>query len=96
MTRTVRLMKSQQPNGTLAATWIMGAGLIGMLGNVTSLGGVAIVIGLGLVPPMLLMLRWNRPVHAPQVNPGDRGDRVSQSPSLRVRSAAQRRPDDAA
>ena len=62
MTHTVALMQSQQPNGALAAAWIMGAGLIGLLGNVTSLGGTAIVIGLGLVPPMLLLVRWDHPL----------------------------------
>ena len=67
MTRTVPLMQCQQPNGALAATWILGAGLIGLLGNVTSIGGAAMVLGLGLVPPMLLTLRWSRPVHAVRV-----------------------------
>ena len=67
MTRTVPLMESQQPNGALAATWIMGAGLVGLLGNVTSVGGAAIVLGLGLVPPMLLILRRNRPAHAVRI-----------------------------
>ena len=74
MRRTVPLMQCQRPNGALAATWILGAGLIGLLGNVTSIGGVATVLGLGLVPPMLLMLHWSRPVqpatvHVHQANP---------------------------
>ncbi len=55
-------MQFQQLHGSLAATWILGAGLIGLLGNVTSIGGAATVLGLGLVPPMLLMLRWNHPI----------------------------------
>ena len=55
------LMQSQQPHGALAATWVLGAGLIGFLGNVTSLAGAATVIGVGLVPPVLLLtLGWNR------------------------------------
>ena len=58
------LIRFQQPNSALAATWILGAGLIGLLGNVTSLGGAAMVLGVGLVPPMLLMLQWTRPIRA--------------------------------
>src|SRR3954454_20888187 len=50
------LMQYRQPTGVLAATWIVGAGLIGMAGNVTSVGGVAAVLGCGLVPPLLLVL----------------------------------------
>jgi hypothetical protein len=55
-------MQSQPPHGALAAMWILGAGLIGLLGNVTSMGGAATVLGFGLVPPILLMLRWRHPV----------------------------------
>jgi hypothetical protein len=67
-------MHSQPPHGALAAIWILGAGLIGLLANVTSLGGAATVLGFGLVPPMLLMLRWRHavattPVPVHQSNP---------------------------
>ena len=58
------LMHFEESHGALAATWILGAGLIGLLGNVTSIGGAATVLGLGLVPPMLLMLRWSHPIQA--------------------------------
>ena len=37
--------------------WILAAGVMGLAGNVTSVGGAAMVLGLGLVPPILLMLR---------------------------------------
>jgi hypothetical protein len=63
MRTTVLLMQLQQTiNGAAAGTWILSAGLIGLLGNVTSVGGAALVLGVGLVPPMLLMLRWDQPV----------------------------------
>jgi hypothetical protein len=58
MRRTVPLMQLQQMNGAIAATWILAAGLIGVVGNVTSIGGGAMVLGCGLVPPILMMLRW--------------------------------------
>ena len=58
---------AQPPNGALAATWILGAGLLGVLGNVTSIGGAAVFLGLGLVPPMFLIVRWNHPVTAVRI-----------------------------
>jgi hypothetical protein len=43
--------------GALAAGWILTAGLIGVLGNVTSLGAGALIFGFGLLPPLVLVLR---------------------------------------
>ena len=57
-------MQLPQTNGAVGATWILAAGLIGLVGNVTSIGGAAMVLGFGLVPPILMMLRWTDP---PQV-----------------------------
>jgi hypothetical protein len=67
-------MQSQETNAAVAATWILGAGLIGLLGNVTSIGGAALVLGFGLAPPMLLMLRRSDPVPAMavRVHPANR------------------------
>jgi len=55
-------MQFQRLHGSLGGAWILGAGLIGLLANVTSIAGAAMVLGVGVVPPMLLMLRWNHPV----------------------------------
>jgi hypothetical protein len=52
-------MQLQQMNGAIAATWILAAGLMGVVGNVTSIGGGAMVLGCGLVPPILMMLMAN-------------------------------------
>jgi hypothetical protein len=51
-------MQFQQRNGAIAAMWILAAGLVGLVGNVTSIGGVALILGFGLVPPILMMLLW--------------------------------------
>jgi hypothetical protein len=48
-------------HGAAAGMWILAAGLVGLLGNVTSIGGAAVVLGFGLVPPVLLMLTWRAP-----------------------------------
>jgi hypothetical protein len=40
----------------LAGAWILTAGLIGVLGNVTSLGAGALMLAVGLVPPLIIIL----------------------------------------
>jgi hypothetical protein len=52
------VMGLQQTNA-VAASWILAAGLIGLAGNVTSISGAAMVLGFGLVPPILMVLRWS-------------------------------------
>ena len=49
----------------VAATWIMAAGLVGFVGNVTSIGGAALVLGFGLVPPIILMLHRRTTMREP-------------------------------
>ncbi len=68
------IMQLQQMNGAIAATWILAAGLIGVVGDITSVGGGAMVLGFAVVPPILMMLRWRDPAQAvsmrvPQVKP---------------------------
>ena len=48
----------------LAGAWVLTAGLIGVLGNVTSIGAGALILGFGLLPPLLLIPRGN-PVPVP-------------------------------
>lgn len=52
-------MVIEHRKGVLASAWIMTAGIVGVLGNVTSLGTWALILGCGLAPP-LLMLCWKR------------------------------------
>ena len=52
-------MLSSHAKVALAGAWIMTAGFIGVLGNVTSLAAGALVLGCGLAPP-LLIVGWNR------------------------------------
>ena len=59
---TVPFMQLQQTNGAVAAMWILVSGLVGFAGNVTSIGGAALVLVFGLVPPILMMLHWSIPV----------------------------------
>ena len=52
-------MQHEYRKGALAGAWIMTAGIVGVLGNVTSLGTWALILGCGLAPPLLLLC-WNR------------------------------------
>ena len=58
----MRFMQFQPTNGAVAATWILAAGVLGVAGNVTSIGGGVMVLGVGLVPPILMMLQWSTPL----------------------------------
>ena len=62
-------MHLRQMHGAAAGMWILAAGLVGLLGNVTSIGGAAVVLGFGLVPPVLLMLTWLAPAQVVAVRP---------------------------
>ena len=45
-------MQRLEQTNAIAATWILAAGLLGLAGNVTSIGAAAVVLGFGLVPPI--------------------------------------------
>jgi hypothetical protein len=64
-------MRLQQFNVVAAATWIMAAGIIGLAGNVRSIGGAALVLGFGLVPPIIMMLQRGaaRPLPVQRTHP---------------------------
>ncbi len=53
-------MLSQHTKVALASAWIMTAGLIGALGNMTSIAAGALVLGCGLVPPLLAFFDYTR------------------------------------
>jgi hypothetical protein len=57
-------MLSHQAKAAVAGAWILTAGLIGVLGNVTSMGAGALILAFGLVPPLVLMLLRETPVPA--------------------------------
>jgi len=50
-------MVTDHTKGALAGSWILTAGLVGVLGNVTSLGAGALILAIGLLPPLIFILR---------------------------------------
>ena len=57
-------MLSPHAKTALAGAWILTTGLIGVLGNVTSIGAGALTLGFGLLPPLVLLLLRGTPVPA--------------------------------
>jgi len=52
-------MLSHHSKAALAGVWILAAGLIGVMGNVTSMSVGALILGVGLLPPLIIILRGN-------------------------------------
>ena len=47
---------------TLAAAWILSAGVIGLMTNVSSIGAASLVLGFAIVPPFFLLMLRQQPV----------------------------------
>ena len=45
----------------ISALWVLSAGAIGLIAQVKSPGAALVLVGLGFVPPLLVLLRWNDP-----------------------------------
>jgi len=54
-------MQLQHTKVTVAALWILTAGVTAVVAGVTSPGGLVVVAGFGLVPPLLMLRWWNDP-----------------------------------
>jgi hypothetical protein len=54
-------MGLRQIKSTVAAVWVLGAIVVGLVAGVTSPGGLVALAALGLLPPLALLLLWNHP-----------------------------------
>ena len=54
-------MELQRIKLTVAATWVLATGLVGLVVGVTSPGSLVVLAALGLLPPLALLLLWNHP-----------------------------------
>jgi hypothetical protein len=48
-------------NPIIATLWVSAAFIIGIAGNVDSFSSWTLLVGLAVVPPLILMWRWNDP-----------------------------------
>lgn len=54
-------MALQQIKSTVAVSWVLAAGLIGLVAGARSSGSLIVLAALGLLPPLALLLLWNDP-----------------------------------
>lgn len=54
-------MQLQRAKTTFAVVWVSLAVLVGLLGSVRSVFGLIVLAGVGLLPPLVMLLRWNDP-----------------------------------
>ena len=54
-------MSLQNIKFTLAASWVLAALIIGLVGQVGSTAGMGTLMVLGLLPPLAMLLLWKDP-----------------------------------
>jgi hypothetical protein len=54
-------MQLQSITVTGAALWVLAVCAAGIAGNVNSLSGWTLLVGLAVLPPRVMMWRWNNP-----------------------------------
>src|SRR5688572_23617746 len=59
--RTLSDMPLQYIKVALAASWVLGAIIIGVLAQVGSPAGMIVLMALGLLPPLAMLLLWTDP-----------------------------------
>lgn len=54
-------MQLNSIKATVSAVWVSIVCLVGIAGNLQSLSGWVILTGLAILPPLVIMWRWNDP-----------------------------------
>ena len=54
-------MRFEYVKTMIAGGWVLGACVVAVAANVTSLGGWSALVGLGVLPPLALWWAWNKP-----------------------------------
>ena len=58
---TLVIMKLEYMKTMIAGGWLLGACVVAVVGHVASIGGAAVLLGLGVLPPLVLLWTWNHP-----------------------------------
>ena len=59
--RTLPDMRLVSIKAALAAIWVSGACIAGIVGDLNSLSSWALLAGVAALPPLVMMWRWNDP-----------------------------------
>ena len=54
-------MKPESIKALIVAGWVLGLGAIALSLNLTSVAGWTVLLGLGLLPPVILLRLWRQP-----------------------------------
>ena len=54
-------MQLESLKATLAALWISAVCAAAIAGNLQSLSGWTVLVGIAVLPPLVMMWRWNHP-----------------------------------
>jgi hypothetical protein len=56
-----RQMQLESIKALIVGAWVLGVGAIALSVNLTSPAGWSILVGLGLLPPIILLRMWQQP-----------------------------------
>ena len=54
-------MKIESIQALIVGGWLLGLGAIGLSVNLTSVAGWSLLVGLGLLPPVIMLRMWKQP-----------------------------------
>ena len=54
-------MQTELMKKAIIGGWVLGLGIIAFSLNVTSVGAWTVLVGLGLLPPLIMLKMWNPP-----------------------------------
>ena len=57
-------MQTQHLKVAIIGGWVLGLGVLAFATNLSSVGGWTVLVGLGLLPPLIMLKTWNPPAPA--------------------------------
>lgn len=61
MAQYTDFMQTETLKKAIIGGWVLGLGVIAFSVNLTSVGAWTVLVGLGVLPPLIMMKMWNPP-----------------------------------